>query len=165
MWIALAIGGGLVALIAALAIVGLFLRPGHVITRSAVIARPPADVWAALVDVAAQPTWRKDLKRVELLPAEGGKRQFREHGGQGAVRYVVDEETPPSRLVTRIADENLPYGGRWLIELAPDGAGTRVTVTEDGFVKNPIFRTLSRTVFSLSATTERWLRDLAQHLA
>ena len=40
----------------------------------------------------------------------------------------------------------------------------RVTVTEDGFVKNPIFRFLSRTVFSLTATQEKWLRALAAHV-
>jgi len=58
----------------------------------------------------------------------------------------------------------LSFGGRWIYELAPDGAGTRLTITEDGFIKNPVFRLLSRTVFSTASTLERFLADLGAHL-
>jgi len=169
MWIAIGIIGGLVGLVALMAVIGLFLRPDHVSTRSAVITAPPEKVWAALIDVESQPRWRKDLKKVHVLPHEGGNRQFREHGGQGKIRYVVDEEraptaTEPGKLVTRIADEDLPFGGKWIITVERDAGGSKVTVTEDGFVKNPVFRFLSKTVFSLSATQETWLAELGAHL-
>lgn len=165
MWIVIGIIGGLVGLVALMAVIGLFLRPDHVATRSAVVAAPPDKVWAALVDVESQPRWRRDLKKVEVLPRENGKRQFREHGGQGKIRYIVDEERAPTaaepgKLVTRIADEDLPFGGKWIITVEREGGDSKVTVTEDGFVKNPVFRFLSKTVFSLTATQEKWLRDL-----
>ncbi len=169
MWIAIGIVGGLLGLVALMAVIGSFLPAGHVCGRTATVAAPPETVWAALVDVEGQPRWRKDLKRVEVLPSDGGKRQFREHGGQGKIRFVVDEERAPAgaapgRLVTRIADDDLPFGGRWIISVVASPGGTRVTVTEDGVVKNPVFRFLSRTVFSLSATQEAWLRGLGRHL-
>jgi hypothetical protein len=163
-WI-LYVVGGLAALVALMALIGLTLRPDHVATRDALMPRPPADVYAVIRDVAAYPSWRADVKKVELLPPMNGKPAFREHGSNGAIPFVIDEELAPSRLVTRIADDKLPFGGRWVITIAPEGTGSRVTVTEEGVVKNPVFRFLSRTVFSLVKTQERWLQNLAAHLA
>ncbi len=160
--------GSMIGIVAIMAGVGLLLRPAHLAARTAVIPRPPTDLFETIRDVERHPTWRKDIKRVELLPPVDGKRSFREHGRQGKIPFVIDEEIAPAgggagRLVTRIADDGLPFGGRWIIVVAPHPGGSRVTVTEDGFVKNPIFRFLSRTVFSLTATQERWLRALAAH--
>jgi hypothetical protein len=136
-----------------------------VAARRAVLGRAPADVWRALVDLEAHPRWRKGVTRIEQLSATS----YREHGGHGATRYEIDEDRAPAagvagRRVTRIADDKLPYGGRWIFELAPEGTGSRLTITEDGFIKNPIFRFLSKTVFSTAATLERFLTDLALHL-
>jgi len=80
------------------------------------------------------------------------------------ITYAIDVDERASRRFTRIADDKLPFGGRWIFELAPDGAGTRLTITEDGFVKNPVFRLLSRRVFSHTATLERFFLDLGGHL-
>ena len=62
----------------------------------------------------------------------------------------------------RIADDTLPFGGTWTYELAPEGAGTRLTITEDGVVRNVVFRFLSRWVFSHTATLEKYLRALGR---
>jgi hypothetical protein len=135
-WIVVYIVAGLVGLVALMAIIGLFLPRDHVSVRSATITAPPERVWAWMVDDAGQPRWKSD------------------------VPVVVVERVAPTKLVTRIADEKLPFGGTWTIDVAPEGASSKVTVTEDGFVKNPVFRFLSKTVFSLSSTQEKWLRDL-----
>jgi hypothetical protein len=37
-------------------------------------------------------------------------------------------------------------------------------ITEEGFIKNPIFRFMSKTVFSTTKTLERFLADLGAHL-
>ena len=168
-WIVVYVVAGLVGLIVLMALIGFALRPDHLAARRADVPGAPAEVYALIRDVEKQPTWRKDLKRIELLAPVDGKRSFREHGRQGVITFVVDQDQAPEagrpgRLVTRIADDTLPFGGRWIIEVAPAGAGSRVTVTEDGFVKNPVFRFLSRTVFSLSATIEQWLRSLGRQL-
>jgi hypothetical protein len=161
--------GGLIGLVAVMALIGMSLRPDHVAARQAEVPRSPAELYAVIRDVEAMPTWRKELKKVELLPPVDGKRSFREHGRQGVITFVVDLDEPPTadrpgRLITRIADDKLPFGGRWIITVAPEGTGSRVTVTEDGVVKNPLFRFLSRTVFSLTATQEQWLRSLGRHV-
>jgi hypothetical protein len=159
MWI-LGITGSLVGLVLAIAAIGLALPRGHVAARRASFARPPAEVWRAVSDVDAHPRWRRGVTAIEWLsPTE-----FRERSSHGAIRYAIDEDRPPALRITRIADPALPFGGRWIFELEPDGAGTRLTITEDGFVKNPVFRFLSRTVFSTTATVEKFLLDLAGHL-
>jgi hypothetical protein len=157
--------GGLVGLLVLMALIGLTLRPDHLAARQADIPRPPAEVYAVLRDVERHPTWRKDLKKVELLPDVDGKRSFRETGSQGAITFVVDlDDAAAGRLITRIADDKLPFGGRWIIDVTPTATGSLVRVTEDGVVKNPLFRFLSRTVFSLTATQETYLAALGRHL-
>jgi hypothetical protein len=158
-WIAY-IAGGLIGLVALMALIGLALPRAHVAARRAVLARPPEAVWAALVDLDAQPRWRRGLQKLERLD----ERRFRETSRQGAITFELVEERPRELRITRIADDALPFGGRWIYELAPDGGGTRLTITEDGFIKNPVFRFLARTVFSTSATLEAFLRELAAHL-
>ena len=168
--LALSAVGGLVGLLLVLASIGLALRPDHRVARTAVVPGTTAEVWTLLIDVAGQVRWRTDLRAVDPLPAVEGKRAFRERRRHDAIAFVVDEEVAPvgaapGRLVHRIADERLPFGGRWIIQVTPEGEGaTRVTVTEDGVIRNPIFRVLSRTVYSLTATQEAWLRDLGRAL-
>ena len=169
MMIAIYVVAGLVGLVALMAGIGAFLRPDHVAARQAEVPRPAAEIYGVIRDVEKHPSWRKDVKKVELLPPVDGKRSFREHGSQGKITFVVEADQAPEggragRLVTRIADDGLPFGGRWIIEVTPAGERATVKVTEDGFVKNPVFRFLSRTVFSLTATQEQWLRALGRHL-
>ena len=70
---------------------------------------------------------------------------------------------PQKRLVLKIADPNLPYGGTWTHELAEDGAGTVVAVTERGEIYNPIFRAMARLFFGYHSTMEKTLRQLGKH--
>jgi hypothetical protein len=160
MWIAISIVGGLIGLVLVMAVIGLMLPRAHVVARRATLAKPPAEVWRALVEVEAHPAWRRGVKRIEVLePA-----RFREHSAHGAILFEVTESREPALRITRIADDKLPFGGRWIYELSPDGEGTRLAITEDGFVKQPVFRFLARTVFSQSATIEKFLADLGTHL-
>lgn len=60
--------------------------------------------------------------------------------------YAIVERETPHRLVTAIVDRHLPFAGSWTYEFTPDGAGTRLTITERGEVYNPFFRFISRFV-------------------
>ncbi len=65
----------------------------------------------------------------------------------------------------RIADPSLPYGGSWTYELRPSGAGTEITITEDGQVFNPIFRVMQKFFFSPYATIDAYLDDLRKRVS
>lgn len=163
MKIALTVAGVLVSIPVLLTLWGLAMPSGHVATRAARVAAPPDEVFRLLADVGAQPSWRKDLKSVEILPPRNGRTVWRETGGSGILTLELVESAAPRRLVTRIADDTLPFGGSWTILLAPDGAGTRVTITEDGFVKLAPLRPLARFVFGHTTTIDGYLRHLGAH--
>ncbi len=84
-----------------------------------------------------------------------------EHGADGTIPYEVVERRPGERLVTQIADDDLPFGGTWSFELADAPGGTRVRITEDGEVYNRFFRFMSRYVLGHTAGVERYLADLS----
>jgi hypothetical protein len=65
--------------------------------------------------------------------------------------------------ISRIIDDKLPFGGRWYYELEPIDSGTRLTITEAGFVKLPMFRIF--TTLAPNATKTKFLRELGDKLA
>jgi len=158
-WV-LGIAALLVVLVVIVCFIGYMLPKSHVASASARFAAPPDSIWRSLTDVAAFPAWRPGLSRVELLPDENGHRGWREIGKHDAVTYRVVESAPPRRLVTRIADQHLPYGGTWTYDLTPDGSGTRLTITENGEVYNPIVRFVSRFIMGHTSMMETVLRAL-----
>jgi hypothetical protein len=162
-WV-LGVVGLLVVVVLIVCAIGYMLPKSHVASASARFPAPPDSIWTSLTDVPAFPTWRPGLSRVELLPDENGQRGWREFEKNDAITYRVVESVPPRRLVTRIADQNLPYGGSWTYDLTPDGSGTRLTITENGEVYNPIFRFVSRFVLGYTSTMDGVLRALgAKH--
>ena len=147
--------GGLVVVI-----VGYLLPVRHVATVSATIPAAPDAVWAVLTDPASYPKWRGDVTSVEMLPADSGHVAWREHGKNDAISYVIESAEPPRRLVTRIADKGLPFGGSWEYLVTGDGTGSRVQITEHGEVYNPVFRFVSRFIMGHSATASAYLKAL-----
>jgi uncharacterized protein YndB with AHSA1/START domain len=147
--------GGLVA------VIGLVLPRDHLASTTGLIKAPADSVWQALVNVGDYPRWRPDVQGVDVLSTEGALR-WREQTRQGAITFERSEEQRPRRLVARIADETLPFGGTWTYELAPEAHGTRVTITERGYVTNPLFRFMARFVFGHHRTQEHFLRALGQ---
>jgi hypothetical protein len=99
-----------------------------------------------------------------MLPPENGRPRFREVGSQGAITYRVEAMEPPSRLVTRIADPSLPFGGTWTFEIRRQGSDTELTITEDGEVYNPIFRFMSKVIVSPTATIEKYQENLKKRV-
>ena len=142
------------------ALVGSMLPKGHRASRTTTLAAAPAVVFGVITDFARAPEWRRALKQVEIVPDDGRGRIVREHGKQGVVPYRVEVLEPPARLVMRIADPSLAYGGAWTYQLRPAGAGTEITITEDGQVFNPIFRVMQKLFFSPYATIDAYLDDL-----
>jgi hypothetical protein len=157
LWIA----GSLVALVIVMNVIGALLPRDHVATRRARIAQSPDILWTDLTSVEAFPTWRKDVTRVETLPPREGRTAWREISRHGTIPFEIEVAEAPRKLVTRIADPSLPFGGTWTFELTADGGGTIVAITEAGEVKPPIFRFLSRFVFGHTSGIDAYLRALS----
>lgn len=153
----------LVGLIAVIVIVGAPLPRDHVASMSARIAASPSVVWETITAPAQFPSWRSDVTSVDLLPPAPTGPSWREHSRHGAITMVVAAAEPPHRLLSRIADKNLPFGGEWEYRVEPDGAaGSVVTITEHGSVYNPLFRFVSRFIMGHTATIDGYLRALGR---
>jgi Polyketide cyclase / dehydrase and lipid transport len=158
--------GGLVlvgaALFGLLACVGARLPKDHVASRRVLIHRPATEVFAVMRDFAHAAEWRTDVERVEMLVQPGDRIRFQEKSRHGVITFELAEEVPGERLVTRIADDQLPFGGTWTYELRTKGDATQVAITERGFVKPAVFRALARYVFGYDRTLEQYLRALGR---
>jgi len=135
-WIAI-VAGGLMLVVAGIAAIGSLLPRNHKASRTLRLTLPPADVWPVLI----QATEASDVP-VDVL-----------------------ERDPPRRLVTRVTEKEKNFGGTWTITIAPTPSGSDVTITEDGWVANPIFRFVSRFVIGHHATMDAMLKQVAKTLS
>lgn len=163
-WIVRIVGAAAVAL-ALMALIGLALPVGHQASRSAEIPAPPADVFALIRDVERYPQWRSGVTDVSVLDNTTGLPRFREAGEFGPIIFRMEQADAPTFMRTRIDDPDQPFGGTWTYVLVPAASGTLLTITEDGEVYNPLFRFLSRFVFSQSATITTYLDDVRTRLS
>lgn len=155
--------GALVAIVLLVVLVGWSLPVKHRASRQATYpTTSPESLYAAITNVEAFPTWRSKVASVERVASPTGVRSYRETGSDGAILYVVDEEVPSRRLVSRIADPSLPFGGTWTFQLSPNASGTILRITEDGEVYNPVYRFMSAFVFGHHATIDTYLTDLGK---
>jgi hypothetical protein len=142
--------------------IGLGLEPTHSATRQAVYAQTPDEVWEVITRFDQTPQWRTDVDAVEI--ESGAPIRFVEMGPQGPLPLEVTEQERPHKLVLLAADASLPFSGRWTFELAPVEGGTRLTITEQGSIDNPLFRFMARVFGDPAATTTTYLVDLGHRL-
>ena len=134
-WIAIIVGG-LVVLVAGIAAIGAALPRNHRASRTLRVKRAPAEVWP----IVLKTTQASDVP-VDVL-----------------------ESVPPYRLVTRVTEKEKNFGGTWTIAIAAVPDGSAVTITEDGWVANPIFRVVSRLIIGHHATLDGVLKKVAASL-
>ena len=155
----------LVCLTGIMALLGSRLPLAHTADRSIRFGAPPEKVWGVLDDAGGMPSWRSDLKSVELLPPRDGKRVHREVWTNGRVIEMERTESrPPERMTARIATRDLPFQGGWTYELTPDGGGTILKITENGEIANPMARFVVYYFVGYTATIDKYLADLAKKL-
>ncbi len=127
---------GLAALIALSAALGSMLPRTHKASRALRVKRPPQSVWDAVTAAT----------------------------GASSVPVDVVERQPPYRLVTKVKATETNFGGTWTIAIAGDPQGSTLTITEDGWIANPIFRFMARYVFGHHATMDEILKQVAKTL-
>jgi hypothetical protein len=131
-----------VGLVVAVAVAGALMPREHVASRTLRVRRAPAEVWPVITSLAA----------ASSIPVD------------------VLEQDPPHRLVSRVKDTEKNFGGTWTIVIAPvpdpsTGSGqvaSTLTITEDGWVANPIFRFVSRVVIGHHSTMDGLLKQVAK---
>lgn len=152
----------LAAVLILITLIGWLLPKAHTATREARFHQWPEAVWKAITDIDAMPSWRQGLKSVKRLPDQNGLPAWIEASDSGTIPYETVIAQPPSKLVVRIVDPKLPFGGTWTYEIAPVSGGSSLRIREDGEVYNPFFRFLSRFVFGYNGTMDTYLKSLSK---
>lgn len=154
---------GILGLVALAWCIGLVIPRRHQATRSARFANRPEQVWAVLSDFPNYARWAPEVTGVRRLPDRDGHPVYQFEGKWG-MPLEIESMEPPRRMVTRIADPSLPFGGTWTWKITREGNGTRVTVTEDGEIKPPPMRTMARFFFGYTSTMDSYLEALGDGL-
>ena len=152
----------LVSIVVAVVLIGFALPANHVAKTRTTLSATPEQLWSAITTVDSFPSWRSDVKAVETLPAANGKPAWRENGSNGKISYEQVEASRPIHLQVRLTDDSLPFGGTWTYDIKPAATGSELTITENGIVRNPVFRFVSRFMLGHYKTQETYLTDLGK---
>jgi uncharacterized protein YndB with AHSA1/START domain len=159
-WVLIVIGG-LAALVVLMALIGAFVSRDHRATSTISLRQAPDGVWKVVRDIGGAPAWFSAMEKSERLPDRDGREVWHQKMSGFDVPIIVLESAPPGRLVTQIDPAaGGAFGGTWTYELAPDSTGTRISVTEAGWISNPIFRFMSRFLFGYYGALDKYLRAL-----
>lgn len=135
------IGGSLVAIVAAATVTGMLLPREHTATSAITVRQPAESVWSVVRDLAGTPAWWPDATASTRLGDPTGREVWRQTIDGFDMDLVVVQAAPPARMVTAIdTSADAAFGGTWTYELTPTDGGTRVAVTEAGWIANPVFR-------------------------
>ena len=146
-----------------MALIGLFVSREHRATSTVVLRQPADSIWKVVRELGSGAAWWPAIKSVERLPDRGGHEVWRQKMSGFDVPIIVLESTPPRRLVTQIDPQaRVAFGGTWTYELTPDSNGTRVSVTEAGWIGNPVFRFMSRFLFGYYGSLDGYLKALGK---
>ena len=102
------------------------------------------------------------MTAIEIVGRSERALRYVERQGGDSILFELVEEAPGARFRSTIADPDLPFGGAWTIALAPEGAGTRVRIEENGEVRDPAYRFFSALVFGHDGTMKAYLADMAR---
>jgi hypothetical protein len=160
--VVIGLGAVLVFCIVLVILLGYLLPVRHVASRSIIIRRNPEEVFALISNPQDAKSWRIGLQKVDLLEPREGRTRFAEVTEDGTITYEVAEVKPPVRMVTRISDSKLPFGGSWIYEVSPVPGGCRLNITERGEIYNPVFRFASRIFLGHNRSLDKYLESVSR---
>lgn len=153
---------GVAAVIALLA-AGMVLPRAHVAASGVTLRQRPESVWAAVRDLGGVPRWWPAVTSATRVADPAGREVWRQEVDGFSMTFVVTDVAAPARLVTTIeAPPGSAFGGTWTYELSPADGGTRVSVTESGWIANPLFRVMAH-LGGFHRTLDGYLTALGAH--
>jgi len=143
-------------------VVGMFLPREHRAVSSITLRQPQDTVWAVIRALDRYPTWWSAVGSMTRVGGDtAGPETWLQRDKRGReLPLEVVEAHPPERMVTRIADEKLPFGGRWIYVLESVDGSTKVAVTAEGEIFNPVFRFVARLFVGFHGTIDDYLEAL-----
>lgn len=125
--------------------IGLTMPREHTVTSRINLTASPDSVWSVLRAFGDYPSWDKDFKSSVRGKGPTGREAWVQDAGGMTMTVEIKESRAPSRLVTAVVtDEKSQWGGEWTYEIKSTGAGTEITITEEGWIKSPPLRVLMK---------------------
>lgn len=156
--VSLAVTATLVSAVVGTYLVGRSASPNHVTVGAVELAASPAEVLDLLQDMTRRPDWRPDVTQIARKSDPTDDREVWRELDDEDDRFDFEVTgRPHDGVVLRTdAPEQIGYEATWTFQVAPGkSGGSRVTVTEEGFIDNPLFRGL----FWLRDGPEQTVRD------
>ncbi|MEK6688441.1 MAG: SRPBCC family protein [Gemmatimonadota bacterium] len=160
--IALIVLGVLVGLVALTAAIGTALPRRHIAASEIVLPMAPDTVWTVVRNPAALVgTWPELTSAVRVK--EASQREVWEEEVDGfKMRYLITDPAPWRMITIILAEPDAAFGGQWDYRVIPESQGTRVRVTESGWVGNPMFRVMMR-IMGTHRALDGYLTALGRH--
>lgn len=154
--------GVLGAVVGLAAIIGARMPREHVVASEIVLPATPDTVWS----VIRRPeiligTW-PELTRSSRRPDALGREVWEQEVDGFAMRFLVTEPGPRWLVSTILPEEDAVFGGQWEYQAITVREGTKVRVTETGWVGNPLFRVMMA-VMGPHRSIDGYLTGLGKH--
>jgi hypothetical protein len=152
----------IVAIIAIVLIIGLFLPKERTFTKTAVLNSDVTKVFNIVTDFKNQTTWRNDVKEIIVIdnntwtevPKKGTAITFK-------VKQKIENEIFEIEIV-----EPKNFNGYWVGTFKQTNQNaTEIEFKEVVTISNPFFRTLSYLFVDLDKTMDLYLENLKQKLS
>lgn len=124
---------------------GFFLPKSHVVTKTIHLPYDPENVWLFIMQPENFPNWRASVKKVDVVSTNpDGLTSWREYYKYcKPTMFQITEAVPYSSISLKTADLAAPFVGKWIIRTDEIEEGTLLTITEDTYIYNPIYRSVA----------------------
>lgn len=141
---------------------GSCLPVNHSSSVTGIVNAPPVKVYAIITDVAAGPTWRPEIKSVQLLPTEAGHDHWTEDMGHGQTMTFLATTSSPTHREVLLDVPGAAYGGTWIYDLAPGPTPTQTTlkITENGFINPPLYRFIMHHLIGMTHNLDTYMKHI-----
>ncbi len=142
---------------------GARLPYNHSVSVTGVVAAPQEKVFALIADVKDGSNWRPQVKEVTTLQPDQGRDHWVEHYAYHQyMTFLAVATTAPTLRQVKVDDARAVYGGTWTYELSPGPtpASTTLKITEDGFIKPPIYRFVMARVMGPTKNLDDYMKAI-----
>lgn len=136
------------------------LPPAHKTQLLVEFNAPASQVWALLSDFKNQPNWREGLTGV----TEAGEGLWVEDYEGRLLPLQTTQFEPPYLLERQISDADHPFQGRWRFEVSAEGEQSRLLLTEEASIENPLYRFMAHGLSDYEQTLRAYVSDLEGEL-
>lgn len=117
----------------------------HTARSTVTLVATPDTVFQVIRNIGATSTWWSDMKSSRRLASARGETWEENMGRDGVMTVRISRVVPGRSMVhTIVEEEGQGWGGTWTYQVEPTGAGTQVTIVEEGYVDSPYLRILGK---------------------